>query len=305
MLSEIREIPQAARACYQRNQDIELPGGVPYLGMGSSFIATLVLKYLQKPVRPEMAAEYAYYLAKPQPEGSAVLISQSGYSSEIIWNVDFFESYTAIVNDTSSSLATARNASQVIDICAGKEKLCATKSYVNTLIALYQGHGIDTSGAIDTLTSSIARYEKWGKQAAQGIHARLSERSNQGVFVLGSGPNLGTAHQVALILTESTHLPVVSMSAAQYDHGPKEAAQNSIVLVINAEGKVYERTNRLIKKVTQAGAHCVVWNETQVPESHSPIVSIVPFLFLAYYLADDLGITEYFTLGGKITRVEE
>ena len=59
---------------------------------------------------------------------------------------------------------------------------------------------------------------------------------------------------------------------AQYDHGPKETANNSIVIQIVAQGKSYERTLKLGDTIARAGAHVFTVEE---PESRRAFFSSV------------------------------
>ena len=45
MIAEIMEIPVRAWYCYENTRELLLPSNIPYLGMGSSFIACLTLKH--------------------------------------------------------------------------------------------------------------------------------------------------------------------------------------------------------------------------------------------------------------------
>ena len=90
---------------------------------------------------------------------------------------------------------------------------------------------------------------------------------------------------------------------AQYNHGPKETAQNSIVIQIVAPGKSRERTVQLSEKIAAAGAHVFSVEEPDIAEHFSILTNIIPFNFMAFYLAELLGIEETFAVGGKITEV--
>ena len=305
MIEEIREIPEKAQLCYQKNKEITLPEYVPYIGMGSSYFAPLTLKYLGCNIFPEIASEYFNYTFKNKKNNLAVLLSQSGASSETIWNIEKFKEYIAIVNNLESPLAKSEKAKEVIDISAGVEKHSSTKTYVNTLITLYQGLGIDTLEAINVISNSIRKYEEWGDKHAEIIFNKYKNGTVNGIYVIGNGPNSATAYEAALIFTESTKIPFIPMALPQYDHGPKESANNCIVLTINADGPVKDRTNHLLNVITGAGATSIVWEENDVPESISPITSIVPMNCLAYSLARKLGIKETFAVGGKITTVDD
>jgi len=305
MINEIREIPEKARLCLEKNRSISLPERVPYLGMGSSYFAPLALKYSGCNIFPEIASEYFHYRHKHKTYPLAVLLSQSGYSSETVWNINRFGEYVAIINNTDSPLATSPKAKKVIDIHAGVEVHSSTKSYVNTLITLYQGMNIDTDPAVRVLEENIRKYEEWGEQQAEIIHDKYSKGSTNGIYVLGNGPNIATACEAALVLTETTKIPFIPMALPQYDHGPKESAPESIVIGISVEGELKQRTKQLFETINRAGASTIIWEERDVNEYLSPLTSIVPLNCLAYSLARKLGISDTFVIGDKITVIKE
>jgi glucosamine--fructose-6-phosphate aminotransferase (isomerizing) len=141
MISDIREIPEKARKCYSENRNIQLPLNVPYIGMGSSYFAPLVMKFLGYSIFPEIASEFHHYLAGSSKYSTAVLLSQSGYSSETVWNIDNFKKYDSIVNDPDNPLARSDKVDRVFELHAGVEKCSATKTYINTLGILVPGPG--------------------------------------------------------------------------------------------------------------------------------------------------------------------
>lgn len=303
MLEEIHEIPERARDCHQRNKGLRLPERVPYLGMGSSFFAALALKYLGKPLICETASDYAMYFSTGRSP-LAVLISQSGQSSEVLWNRGLFAEYHSIVNELDSPLARGDNCSQVVPMHAGSEVGSATKSYVNTLVTLYCGHGLDPCPAIRLVKESMGGYEDWGRSVAKAVKLELDTHPQKGLVVLGNGANLATAHQAALILAESIHRPVVSMPVAQFDHGPKEALGNSIVLIVDTNDPEKERTGHLKQLISLHGGTFHAWEESALPYFLSPISCSVPFFYLAAYLSSELGVEDVFAIGGKVTKVD-
>ena len=303
MITEIYEIPEKAELCYRNNRSIRLPEHVPYIGMGSSYFAPLALKYLGCDIFPEIASEY-YHYSKNKILPLAILISQSGYSSETVWNIEKFSEYIALVNDTGSPLARSGKLKYTVELHAGIENYSSTKTYVNTLISLYQGLGNDCYAAIEAIRKNMARYEDWGEKQAGIILAEYRKGYIKGSYILGNGPNIATACEAALILTETTKIPFIPMAMAQYDHGPKESAENTIVLTINTCGPVKERTNKLLNTISRAGAISLVWDELSVQEYLSPITSIIPFNFLANAIAGRLGIKDTFSVGNKVTTVD-
>lgn len=305
LFEEILEIPVKAEQCYQLNRNIKLPVGVPYIGMGSSYYAPLTLYYSRANIHPQIASEYFYYLAEKK-EQLAVLVSQSGESSETVWNLKKFKEVVVVVNDKGSTLATSKNTKKVIDIVAGKENYSSTKTYINTLIALYCGLGIDPGLAIEELTKKFETYRKMAKENSEKIFEYLKKNKINGVYVIGSGPNTGTAYEAALTLGETTKLSWIGMPVAQYDHGPKETANNTVVIILNSNGRDKNRIN-LVKKTLGANSNALVIEifENSLTEILSPITLMVQVNLLMNYLADLMQVGETFILGEKVTIVDD
>ena len=304
MLSEILEIPEKAWYCYENTKDLTLPKNVPYLGMGSSYFACLAIKYGGKNINPEIASEYYNYLSPGNVSPMGVLISQSGESSETLWCRELFKEYVAITNETESSLARAVNVKDVIPLYAGREKYSSTKTYINILVILYIGFGIDIRPVLENLDVSIELYREWGERTAAELAAFIrKEKINRYCFT-GSGPNIATAFQGALTFGETTKLLASGMALSQYDHGPKETSPGSIIFMIRTTGSSLERTDNLAETLSNAGAVVIPVEEMSLPEILSPFTTIVKINLLSYYLAIELGITGLFTVGDKITRVE-
>jgi glucosamine--fructose-6-phosphate aminotransferase (isomerizing) len=304
MLSEILEIPEKAWYCHEKTKDLSLLHNVPYLGMGSSHDACLTLKYAGKNIKPEIASEYFNYISPGKVSPLGVLISQSGESSETLWCRELFKEYVAITNETESSLAKATNVKEVIPLFAGSEEYSATKTYINTLVILYNGFGIDIQPALENLDTNIELYREWGERTAGELASYIRKEKVNGYCFTGSGPNIATAFQGALTFGETTKLSTAGMALSQYDHGPKETSPGSIVFLIRTNGPSLERTDKLAAVLSNAGAMVITVEEISLPEILSPFTTIVKINFLSYYLAIELGVSGTFNVGGKITRVE-
>ncbi|WP_338869109.1 hypothetical protein WBJ53_19285 [Spirosoma sp. SC4-14] len=308
ILNEILEIPARARDVLN-SPTTSLPVYVPYLGMGSSYFAPLAFKYMGVPIQPELASEYVYYSTKGQKAPMAVLLSQSGRSSEVLWCREIVDQYVAVSNYSTSDLCTAPNVARVVPIMAGEEYYSSSKTYVNTLIALFKGFGLSPDAAVTLIAENFQQYREQGHKLAEEVLAVRSQFPIHGMYVTGSGPNIGTAYEAALILSESTKLNFHGLPMAQYDHGPKETAKDSIVIQILAKGPAYERTQRLSEMITKAGAHVFtvevpVQSANAVDEHLSILHNIIPFNFMAYYMAEKLNIGETFVVGGKVTEAD-
>lgn len=301
--AEIVDIPEKAAGFWNSTPAFTLPLGVPYLGMGSSYFAPLAFKFMGVDIYPEMASEFFNYLFQNKKLPEAVILSQSGRSTEALWCRDCFYEYTAISNYTANALCIAPNVASVIDLLAGDEQYSSSKTYINTLLALFKGFGFNAKAAIDLLLENIDVYEEKSRQMANDIYELITAKNIHGIYIIGSGPNIATAMQAALIMSESTRLNFTGMPMAQYDHGPKETVANSIVIQILSKGKSYDRSVKLTDKISVAGAAVFTIEEPAIEEHFSVLHNSVPFNFMAYYLAEKLGIDKTFTVGGKVTEV--
>lgn len=304
MIKEIKEIPEKAQKVFKSTQKLNLPAGVPYLGMGTSYYATLSIYYQGVNIRPEAASTFYNYLGRRAKHDLGVLISQSGKSSETLWCRELFDEYIAITNTPKSELASSENVKRIVELKAGEEVFSSTKTYINTLIALYNGHGIDPTKAIEKLSNNMKEFDAWGKEAAERLFKIITEGRYKGFYVIGNGPNIATAYQGALMLSETLKYPTIGMSVSTYDHGPKETAKGSAIIVIKSSGPSYRRTNQLFKLVENAGAEVLYIEENDLPEGLSPITAIMPLNFLAHYLKENLHITKTFEVGEKVTEVK-
>ena len=301
MLKEIREIPERANQFLSQSPSYTLPLKAPYIGMGSSYFAPLAFKYMGLNIYPELASEFYNYLQTDKKLPKGVLLSQSGRSSEVLWCTSLFESYMAITNTADSPLA--KSASQVVEILGEEEKYSSSKTYVNTLLALFKGLGMDIKRAVGVLTDKMEVYENHGKALADAVFDLLQRGEVKSLYITGSGPNIGTALEAALILSESTKLNFHGLPMAQYDHGPKETAKDSVVIQIIGKGKTYDRAKQLSAVIQSAGAHVLTVEEPDATENESILHNIVPFNFMAYHLSQKLNVQDVFLVGGKVTEV--
>jgi glucosamine--fructose-6-phosphate aminotransferase (isomerizing) len=301
LLAEINEIPLRASDFLKRSPNYKLPLRVPYLGMGSSYFAPLAFRYMGIDIYPEFASEYYNYLGRNKKRITGVIISQSGQSSEAVWCSELFSQYIAITNDAGSTLARKPNVAENISLFAGHEQYSSSKTYINTLLALFRGFGFNAEEAAGLLSEKIGDYENLGKKMAGDIFNEITRKKIHGIYIIGNGPNVATAYEAALIMSENTKLCFTGMPVAQYDHGAKETAANSIVIQILAKGKARDRAQKLSQTISKSGALVMAVEEPDAEEKFSVLYNIIPFNYMAVYLARMLNITETFAIGGKIT----
>ncbi len=296
-------MPEKAKYFLEASPSCTLPEGMPYLGMGSSYFAPLAFKYMGLKIFPDLASEFFHYQHQGKKMPAAVLLSQSGKSTEVLWCAQLFEEYIAISNYTDSPLCVHPGAAQIIHLLAGDEQYSSSKTYINTLLALFKGFGMEMRDTVQLLSDKMHRYNEQGSLMADALFDLLQRNQVKGMYITGSGPNIATAMQAALILSESTKLNFNGMPMAQYDHGPKETAKDSIVIQVLAKGKTYDRTTKLADTIRAAGAHIFTVEEPEAAEHASILPNIIPFNYLAYYLSQKLNVAETFIVGGKVTEV--
>ncbi|MFV0591619.1 MAG: SIS domain-containing protein [Draconibacterium sp.] len=304
-VDELYEIPYRAELCYQKNKGIILPEGVPYTGMGASYIAVKAFRYLGIDIYPEKAADYFNYLVKNRKLSGGVLISQSGESSETLWCADYFSSFTALVNNEKSMLAAHPNCSKQILLYSGSEKRIVSKTYLNTLLVMYMGFGFDPREVIQVYKTELSYFEKTGLELGELIRKRMKGWRKRAIYILGNGPNTASAEVAALILSEVLKKPVHSMSVSSYDHGYKETSKNTLVIAINHDGPEKARTRKLLKTIKKAGGEVFELNNAKVEPVYSPLTYPLFFFFAAEYLMDKLKVKSIFTVGNKVTRVDQ
>lgn len=303
VVNELYEIPYHSELCYQKNKGIILPEGVPYIGMGASYIAPKAFRYLGIDLYPERASDYFNYLVRNRKLSNGVLISQSGESSETLWCADYFSSFIALVNDERSNLTMHPSCNKQILLYSGAENRIASKTYLNTLLVLYMGFGFDPREVILVYKKQLSYFENKGTELGELIRRRMKGWRKKSIYILGNGPNIATADLAALILSEVLKKPVQSMSASNYDHGYKEVSKNTLVIAINHEGPEMSRTRQLLKTIVKAGGEVFELNDAKVDPVYSPLTYPLIFFFAAEYLLDKLKIKSIFEVGKKVTVV--
>lgn len=306
LLDEIMQIPGCARECLEKNKNIKLPHGVPYLGMGASYYASLTLYYCQTHIEPYIASEYYHYFSS-QKKNLGVLVSQSGESSEILWNLDKFSKIIAITNSPKSTLAQSTKIQEAILLHAGEEKFStATKTYINTLLTLYMGLGLGCEDAVKHLEKNFQEYDAASRENAKVMHEFLSQDKRNGLYIIGSGPNIGTAMEGALALSETTKLSWIGLPLGMFDHGPKEALNNSAVIFLSTKGKD-EKRQEYLEKLFRKRSNALVLSigDHTLPELLTPITLSTQIFLFMNHLSDVIKVNKGKWLGGKVTRVED
>jgi glucosamine--fructose-6-phosphate aminotransferase (isomerizing) len=242
MLADAREAPALIARLLERNADAcaalahrlreTPPPFAVTCARGSSDSAATYGKYLLEIKLGVVTASIgpsvsSVYRGRPHMKGALFLaISQSGRSPDLAMLAKSARVEgaltVAIVNDETSPLAEISEI--VLPLGTGSEGIAATKSYIASLAAILQlaalWSGDETLiGAVQRLPDDLraALAKDWSEAIALLRDARS-------LYVIGRGPGLGIAQELAIKLKETCGLHAEAMSAAELMHGPQTLA---------------------------------------------------------------------------------
>jgi glucosamine--fructose-6-phosphate aminotransferase (isomerizing) len=267
------------------------------IARGSSDHAAYFLKYafeigLGLPctsLGPSLASIYG--VVPHVGRATVIAISQSGQSPDIIAMTEAARKggalTVALVNTIPSPLADS--CAHALDIAAGPEKsVAATKSFVCSVIA-----GLMLLAEIRPelrLGGALQRFPEILKDALDCEWADLAENfeNSRSVYVIGRGPSLAIAHEVALKFKETCAMHAEAYSAAEIMHGPIELAGSGFpVLALAARDRAETNVAAIADELARKGASvhatsplCQTAPVLPVPDAGHPLlnalVQIVP-----------------------------
>jgi glucosamine--fructose-6-phosphate aminotransferase (isomerizing) len=340
LLHEIREQPTAMRDTLnaERRRISEAAAffgrkHLHFLGMGSSYFASLYAKYLfqeQRQAESHLASEFIHYPLAPEPNDVFVIISQSGESIEIVKTVELLKRKQALIlgvtNDPESRLAKLSD--QLLLTHAGKEIASSTKTFTSTLALLHElattlsarsgrisqrSRDLRSNHLMRTILTLEERFSEWEESSRAWAGGLASCRS---AMVIGRGPNLIAALQGGLLLKEVVKLPAEGMSGGEFTHGPIEAISKEIGVIVLGGGHTAGLQIKLAQRAKTLGARVLML----APQKARNIDSInfgkcdealmvfpcnILLNLLTYYAAIKNGLNpDRFNVISKITRRE-
>ncbi len=304
-------------------KDIKL---IHLVGDGTSYHAGYVGSYLLNQLSKikafaELSPEFPHLVGSILNEEDLVIgISQSGESEMTIESLKVAKSkhslIAAITNYEESSLSKLSD--NILGINCTKEKsVLATKTYVNTLgvvskLAIelaYMNKNLNEK-AYSVIMDELMNIPDVIRNSLQSFRKQVRKdapyfKFAQNCFVLGSGPDYGTALEISLKLIEGSRIFSQAYSTAEFPHGPITLADESswIFTIIPPEGHRREQILKLVEKVKNRGATITSLYSTDImddvdygihiPYTHEifqPLVGIVPAQLLVVDIALEKGI---------------
>ncbi len=287
-----------------------------FTGMGSSYDACYpAVTDLAADGVPALqldAAELLHFRRPLLGRGTVlVAVSQSGRSVELVRlatalrRSDDRPSIVSVTNGMDNPLAEAADVR--LDTGAGEEHGPSTMTFAASLVvvgalgALLGGRSpsdVASSARDDAATAARAIARILGDAELPDRLARwLGDRET--LVLLARGPARAAAEMGALTLKEAVGMPVESLQAAQFRHGPLELAGPDLAaMVLATEPETHDLDLGLAAELVAAdvAVHVVTTGATEVPgafvtpidavvRSLAPAVSIVPAQLLAWRLA--------------------
>jgi glucosamine--fructose-6-phosphate aminotransferase (isomerizing) len=253
MALEAAEAPQAvarllatdAERCAALGEQLRRrpAAGVLTLARGSSDHAAQHLAYLVMARMGRLVTSLPpslltlYEAPLPAAQLVALAFSQSGRSPDLVEPMQRLRAggatTVAFVNDAGSPLAAA--AEHTLPLHAGAERsVAATKSFIAQLVAgvrllaAWQGDAA-LAAAVQALPAALAQ------AAAQDFSAGIEQlAAARQLYVIGRGPGLAVAQELALKFKETCGLQAEAFSGAELVHGPLALVQPGWPLLVLA-----------------------------------------------------------------------
>lgn len=314
-----RAVEQVSRAVRSRD-----PRFVLFIARGTSDHAALYGKYLVEiylglPAGLASPSTTMVYDAHPRMEGVlAIAVSQSGASPDVVEPIVRARAAgaitLAITNTPASPLAAATEFH--LDMLAGSEQaVAATKTYTAELLTLFlliralTGDGAQPMepGWVPPECSSLPQWARSvildGEEAVAALAPRY--RFVEQLVITARGLNYATARETALKLMETSYLVAHAFSGADLLHGPLAMIDRGFpVIALVPPGPGARALRPVLERLNSLGADTLIVGDpslfgmgtvclpmpSAVPESISPILTILPMQQLALYLARQRGL---------------
>ncbi len=295
------------------------------VGCGSAYYAGLVGEYMLEeyagiPVEVELASEFRYRKPIITPKTAVLAVSQSGETADTLAAIREAKMKGAltlgIVNTVGSTIARETDAG-VYNHAGPEIGVASTKAFVSqltifALLTLYLGRqrqmslstGQEIAESLLALPDQIQLILDRRKQIemmASGFTGATD------MLYVGRKYLAPIAYEGALKLKEISYIHAEGYAAGEMKHGPIALINPSFpCLVLCPQDSVYEKTKSNLEELKARGAPLIALTHEgndemlnladqviTIPRTHeilSPILSVIPLQFFAYYLSTAKGI---------------
>jgi glutamine---fructose-6-phosphate transaminase (isomerizing) len=278
-------------------------------GSGTSYHSALIAKHILSKfakIRTEaiMSSEFQYTFDAIDNTSVLIAISQSGETADVLQSVKAAKQMGAkilsIVNNPTSSLARISDSSLSID-CGPEIGVAATKSFTAQLSLIYTIVDRLCNGCLDfeankAFLVDALRQVLDTEIQIHSIAGRL--RDARDIYIIGRSIHYAIALEGALKIKELAYIHTEGIAAGELKHGPLALIdRNSYVLLVNPNDIASEDNISSAYEIKARGATIIGISDRpnnvydvfiKIPSVKStfyPIIEVLPFQILAYYLA--------------------
>ncbi|MCC6023417.1 MAG: glutamine--fructose-6-phosphate transaminase (isomerizing) [Thaumarchaeota archaeon] len=298
------------------------------LAAGTSYNACIAASYMFSKIArlttiPVIASEFIENYGRSIGIDSIILaVSQSGETADVLTAVEHARmtaaTILAVTNVVGSTLTRVSRA-YVLQNSGPEIGVAATKTFTAQLTVLAQlalrlarKRGKLAQYEIDELEEELRKLpelvEKTLVISDKPMRDLAKELANaRSIFFLGRGINYATALEARLKVMELTYIPCIAYPAGESKHGPISVIEDGYPVFFIApldSTRKHVLGNIMEMRARGAKIYCVGTegdNELRenvewwlgLPKVHeilSPIIYVIPFQFLAYYLALERGL---------------
>ena len=298
------------------------------LAAGTSYNACIAASYMFSKIArlttiPVIASEFIENYGRSIGIDSIILaVSQSGETADVLTAVEHARmtaaTILAVTNVVGSTLTRVSRA-YVLQNSGPEIGVAATKTFTAQLTVLAQlalrlarKRGKLAQYEIDELEEELRKLpelvEKTLMISDKPMRDLAKELANaRSIFFLGRGINYATALEARLKVMELSYIPCIAYPAGESKHGPISVIEDGYPVFFIApldSTRKHVLGNIMEMRARGAKIYCVGTegdNELRenvewwlgLPKVHeilSPIIYVIPFQFLAYYLALERGL---------------
>jgi glucosamine--fructose-6-phosphate aminotransferase (isomerizing) len=279
------------------------------VGSGTSYHSALIAKHILSKfakIHAEaiISSEFQYTFDDIDKTSVIIAISQSGETADVLQSVKAAKQMGArllsIVNNPTSSLARISDLALSID-CGPEIGVAATKSFMAQLSLIYIIVDRLCNGCLDFEANraflvgalrQVLDTEIQIHSIAEGL------RDARDIYIIGRSIHYTIALEAALKIKELAYVHTEGIAAGELKHGPLALIdRNSYVLLVNPNDIASEDNIASAYEIKARGAKIIGISDRpnnvydifiKIPSVKStfyPIIEVLPFQILAYYLA--------------------
>lgn len=290
------------------------------LGHGSSLYNSLVGEYVLEhiariPSRAIPAFAFSAYMEQRLLDAETLVIgiSTTGESQSVCEALKrAHQAGSPVLAITAHQDSAITHSADAVLLTGGEDDQISvkTKSYVQALISLYSlalhlvrnpGQKADWLNQINLAAQGAQRFIQGGWEQIKQLAEKYSNAPK--VFVLGTGPNLGTAEEASLKIIEMAKMYSECQELEDFFHGRlREVDQNSPIFFIAPHGAASQRvldfltvmnmvhapaivlTDQITAGIQRLATH-VIQMPVSLDEFATPLLYILPMHIFGYEMA--------------------